>query len=91
MTSLDDVFEQMQVFQRTLLEFNDEVRASAASLGKSHDALTGLWQDQAASRYQRAYEPLAESLNNFIRVDAPRFEHFLEIKVRQLERYLHGA
>jgi hypothetical protein len=91
MSSLDEVFEQLRLFQRALLEFNQEVGTSAAALAKSHDELTGLWRDEAALRYQQAYEPLAHSLDDYLRAGAPRFEHFLDNKVRQLERYLHGA
>ena len=91
MNSLDDVFEQLQYFQRALLEFDEEVRASAESLRKTHDELCGLWQDEAASRYRRAYESLAQPLDHYLRADAPRFERFLEVKVRQLDQYMQGA
>jgi predicted metal-dependent hydrolase len=91
MTSLDDVFEQMRLFQQALAEFNEEVRVSAESLGKAHDEVSGLWRDAAAARYQQAYEPLAHSLDEYLRAGAPQFERFIETKVRQLERYLHGA
>jgi hypothetical protein len=30
-------------------------------------------------------------LDQYVRGEAPRFENFLEAKVRQLERYLHGG
>jgi hypothetical protein len=87
-SSLDEVYEQMRLFQRSLTGFNEEVRDSAASLAKSHEDVCGLWQDEAAQRYRQAYEPLAHSLDQYLRADAPRFERFMESKVRQLERYL---
>ncbi len=90
MSSLDEVHEQMRVFQRTLAEFNEEIRISASALAKSHETVCALWQDEAALRYRQAYEPLAQSLNEYLRAGAPRFEGFLESKVRQLERYLQG-
>jgi len=91
MNSLDDVYDQMRLFQRALLEFNEEIRTSAQALAKSHDDLCGLWRDQAALHYRQLYEPLADSLHQYLQGDAPRFERFMENKVRQLERYLNGA
>ena len=91
MSSLDDVFEQMRQFQRALIEFNQEMQASTTSLAKSHQDVCGIWQDEAAKRYRQTYDPLAHSLDEYLRTDAPRFENFLEKKVRQLERYLHGS
>jgi len=91
MSSLDDVFEQMRLFRKALLEFNEEVRGSAAGLAKAHDEVGGLGRDEAASRYRQAYEPLAQSLDTYLRDGAPRFERFLENKIGQLERYLNGG
>jgi uncharacterized protein YukE len=90
MSSLDEVFDQMRAFQQSLKEFNDTLRFSASSLAKTHEEVSGLWRDTAAAKYQLSYQPLAESLENYIRSDAPRFERFLENKVRQLEHYLTG-
>jgi predicted metal-dependent hydrolase len=91
MSSLDEVFEQMHLFQRALVEFNGEIRVSAAALAKSHEEVCGRWRDEAALRYRQTYEPLAQSLDDYLRGGAPRFENFLERKVRQLERYLNGT
>lgn len=90
MSSLDEVYEQMRLFQRALIEFNTELRASATTLAKSHENVCGLWMDEAALRYRQAYEPLAHSLDEYLRGGAPRFEKFLESKVVQLERYLQS-
>lgn len=91
MSSLDEVFDQMRLFQRALQEFNAEVRASAAALNKSHEEVSALWRDEASLRYRQAYEPLAQSLDQYLQNSAPRFENFLDSKVRQLSRYLHEA
>jgi hypothetical protein len=91
MTSLDDVFEQMRLFQQALREFNEEVSASAGSLQRTHEQASAVWRDEAAVRYERTYAPLQESLNSYLRVEAPRLERFIETKVQQLERYLNGA
>jgi hypothetical protein len=91
MTSLDDVFEQMRFFSKALREFNEELRASASALSQAHDQTRGLWVDEAARNYLRVYEPLAQSLDEYLRGPAPRFEQFLDNKVRQLEQYLNGG
>lgn len=91
MNSLDDVFEQMRLFHQALREFDRELQQSATSLARAHEDLSGLWADAAADHYQQTYQPLAESLNTYLQTRAPRFERFLENKVRQLEQYLNGA
>jgi hypothetical protein len=88
-SSLDEVYEQMRLFQRTLTEFNAEIRASIAALSKAHENVCSIWQDEAALRYRAAYEPLAQSLDVYLRANAPRFEKFMESKIGQLERYLN--
>ncbi len=91
MTSLDDVYEQMRLFDQALEDFNVELRTAASALEKLHDEARGLWKDEAGAAYQRAYEPLAEIMDGYLKTDAPRLEGFLEKKIRQLEQYLHGA
>jgi uncharacterized protein YukE len=89
--SLDDVYEQMRLFERALVEFNQEIHASTAALEESHQEVYALWRDEAAQRYLQTYEPLAKSLEDYLRGSAPRFERFLENKLGHLERYLHGG
>jgi len=91
MSSLDDVYEQMRLFQRALGEFNEEIHASTQALSDAHRQVCALWSDEAAQRYRQTYEPLAQSLDNYLQTQAPRFEKFLERKAGQLERYLHGS
>jgi hypothetical protein len=90
MTTLDDVFEQMQIFERALVEFNEALRLSAQDMRKSDEEIRALWLDKAAVQYRRIYEPLANSLDLYLRIDVPRFEAFLQAKVRQLDIFLHG-
>lgn len=90
MSSLDEVYEQMRVFQRTLTEFNAEIRASATALSEAHDSICHIWKDEPALRYRAAYEPLAHSLDQYLTAQAPRFEKFMESKIRRLEQYLQG-
>ena len=91
MSSLDEVFEQMRLFDQALREFNTELRASQSALRRAHEQTTSLWKDAAAVRYLQVYEPLAQSLDEYLRAGAPRFEQFLQAKVAQLEQYLNGA
>lgn len=91
MSSLDEVFEQMRLFDHALREFNAELRASSTALTRAHEQTTSLWKDAAALRYLQVYDPLAQSLDEYLRAAAPRFEQFLQAKVSQLEQYLNGA
>jgi hypothetical protein len=90
MSNLNDTFEQLQVFLRSLREFNEAIRLSAAELAESDEQITALWDDDAAVRYRGVYDPLAESLRSYLAADASRFEHFIETKVTQFDDFLHG-
>ncbi len=90
MSSLDEVFEQMRLFDQALREFNSELRASSTALALAHEQTTSLWKDAAAVRYLQAYEPLHRSLEEYLKGGAPRFEQFLQARVSQLEQYLNG-
>ncbi|HEY4214689.1 MAG TPA: hypothetical protein VGM84_24645 [Steroidobacteraceae bacterium] len=90
MSSLDEVHEQMRLFDQALREFNSELRASSITLSLAHEQTTSLWKDAAAVRYVQAYEPLRQSLDEYLKGAAPRFEQFLQAKVSQLEQYLNG-
>lgn len=91
MSSLNDVFDQMRAFERALVEFNQEIHISATALAQSHQKVSALWRDDAAQRYQQTYQPLAQSLDGYLRGGAPQFESFLETKLRQLEHYLRES
>jgi hypothetical protein len=91
MTNLDEVFEQMRFFDRALKDFNEEMRASSQALTKLDADTRALWRDEAARQYGQAYDPLAGMMDSYLKNDAPRFERFLDKKLHQLERYLHGV
>lgn len=89
--TLDDTFEYLRAFGQALAAFNQELMASANDLHKSDEQIGALWRDEGSKPYRQQYEPLSESLDRYLRSDAPRFEHFMEMKIRQLSMYLHGS
>lgn len=91
MSSLDEVFERMRIFDQALREFNGALSASSSALTRAHEQTLSLWNDAAAVRYRQVYEPLAQSMDDYLKAAAPRFEHFLQAKLSQLEQYLNGA
>jgi len=91
MSSLDEVFEQLKLFSRALADFNEQLRGSTTALTASHDQVRALWNDEASRQYMLVYGPLSESLDEYLRGPAPRFEQFLGSKLHQLEQYLHGG
>jgi hypothetical protein len=88
--TLNDTHEQLCAFDRALSEFNEMLGASTADLRKSDARIAALWRDTGSDTYRRTYDPLAESLDRYLRSDAPRFEHFIKTKIRQLGIFLHG-
>lgn len=91
MDSLDETYERLRYFHGALLEFNEALRASLAELRDYHATIDALWTDEAARAYHKVYEPLADVIDRYVVHEAPRFEDFIDTKVRQLDDYLHRA
>lgn len=90
MSTLDDTYDRLRHFLGALREFDDSLRVSLAEVRNRDAALDAQWQDEAARAYRRIFEPLAEVTEQYIMQDAPRFEDFIDQKIRQLDDFLHG-
>lgn len=90
MNSLDDVRDSMQTFIHAFRAFNQDLESSLAMLRERHDAISGLWTDEAARRYQQEFGPFEETLRRYSTHEGPRLQQYIEEKLRLLERYLHG-
>jgi uncharacterized protein YukE len=90
MTTLDETYDAIAHFARSLAEFNEALRTSAAELADRHGVLEGVWSDNAARSYAQLYEPLNTALQHYLAHEAPRMEDFIQAKVRILDAYLHG-
>jgi hypothetical protein len=91
MTSMDDVYERMQIFARELAEFQDALTDSLADLRRCHEAIDSLWQDEARRHYDALYGPLRDMLERYLRHQVPAYQTFLREKLRALEGYLFGS
>jgi uncharacterized protein YukE len=91
MSSLNETFDSLAQFSQALNEFNEAMKASHAEVADKHEALKGIWDDQAAHEYEKVYEPVEATLTEYVNHTAPRLEEFLQTKLRMLDTYLNGS
>jgi uncharacterized protein YukE len=88
--SMDDQYQQMQIFARTLSDFNEHLGASVNDLQRNHDNVSPLWRDQMRREYDAVWGPFEEKMKHYLEREAPNYEDFLDIKLKALKRYLEG-
>lgn len=91
MTSLDQTLEHLRHFDAQLRRFNEALRASYREVSERHQEIEGLWRDESARTYHKAFDDFDRRLAEYLTRHAPRFEEFLGQRVRQLDAYLHGG
>jgi hypothetical protein len=89
--SMDDQYQHMVTFYRALVEFDNHLAASLRDLEEHHEAIDTLWNDDARLDYNRDWEPLHDRITDYLQIDSPRYQSFLEMKLKYLERYLRGG
>jgi len=89
--SMDEQYEQMIHFTRSLEQFNERLNASLRELESKHESVAPLWQDATRKEYDMEWNPLHERLVTYARVESNRYVEFLRTKTRLLERYLRGG
>lgn len=89
--SMDDQYEQMIRFTRSLEQFNEKLNNSIRDLEEKHSIVAPLWQDEMRKNYDLEWQPLHERMVNYARVESQRYIEFLRTKARLLERYLRGG
>jgi uncharacterized protein YukE len=88
--SLDDTFRQMQKFHSSLSRFNDLLLASMRELQANHDKVSPFWQDEMRREYDSQWQEFDEMIKQYLSRTAPNYVQFLDAKLRDLGKYLHG-
>lgn len=88
--NLDETWEALQVFQKELHAFNEQLRADHAELQRRHENIDSVWRDALRRDYDRAIEELDAQVKAYSGGRSERLERFMEIKIAQLRNYLHG-
>jgi hypothetical protein len=89
--SLDVTFDALTQFGRQLEIFDAALRASYHELRECHDAVDGLWRDEARRTYDRSMADLESRLSAYLGGECERYEEFIRQKLRQLDAYLNGG
>lgn len=89
--SMDEQYEQMTAFRNALIDFNERLRGSVEDLRRHDEAVSPHWQDQMRREYDVQWQPLDAAMKGYVEREGPGFVEFLSIKLRALERYLHGG
>jgi uncharacterized protein YukE len=88
---MDETYTQMRRFERTLREFNENLKASIKELEAQHDHVSPHWQDEMRKQYDAVWKPFKETMKHYVRSEGPGYVEFLNIKIHALRRYLQGG
>lgn len=88
--SLDETHEALSAFRLELERFNDLLRVSQAELRERHEEIDALWQDNLRRNYDIAIGELERNVSDYDSCRSEMFEEFIQRKLNQLQRYLHG-
>jgi len=89
--SLDDTYQALHSFSRTLEDFDSTLRADRNELAKLHGDIDGLWRDSFRNKFDLAMEDLQREFDTYTQSQSEQFEVFIRAKVAQLGQYLHGG
>ena len=90
MSSMDDVFERMIAFREALRTFSEHLDDSLSEISRHHDHIDAMWNDSTRRRYDEAWTPLEESIDEFVKHSCPNYLEFLDQKLAALHDYLNG-
>jgi uncharacterized protein YukE len=88
---MDEQYEQMQVFQKALIAFNEHLHSSLAELQAQHDNISPHWQDEMRKYYDAIWGPFQETMKHYVVSEGPGYAEFLTIKLHAIRRYLQGG
>jgi hypothetical protein len=89
--SMDDIHDRAQALERGLEQFIARLKTSFLDVERSHQAVTPLWDDSMSRDYQRSWQPLEESMKDFIQRVSPQYVDTLLERLRHLKAYLYGS
>ncbi len=87
---MNEQYEQLLIFRKQLIRFNEALKLSMIDLQKSHDYVDRWWRDDMRKAYDRQWEPLKEVMDRYINHEGRSYVEFLSIKIHKLEQYLRG-
>ena len=87
---MDDQYEQLQLFYREIITFNQMLRASMRDMAQCHDVVDGLWRDEFRKQYDAEWDSYKQTIQRYVERGSFSYEQFLTEQVRDLENYLFG-
>lgn len=89
--SMDDTFREMKNFHQELRRFNDMMKVSMNDLQQKHDYVNPHWQDEMRKEYDARWREFDEMMKRYLRQEGPRYDQFLDSKLRHLAQYLRSG
>jgi uncharacterized protein YukE len=89
--SMDDTFREMKNFHQELRQFNDLMKVSMNDLQQKHDRVDPYWQDEMRKEYDYKWREFDEMMKRYLSNDGPKYDQFLDSKLRHLSQYLRSG
>lgn len=87
---MDDVYSTMNIFEKELEEFNNNLKSSFDDLQHNHDIVSPIWDDSMRKEYDSKWLSLEEKINQYISIEGNNYVEILIEKIESIKGYLYG-
>jgi hypothetical protein len=88
--SMDDQFRELELFERELDRFNQNLAGYWQDVEAKFDDVSPLWQDEYRREHDLVWDSLQTEMKRYLNQQSPRYMEFLHSKLQALSRYLRG-
>ncbi len=87
---MDDVYNTMNIFEKELEEFNNNLKTSFDDVQNHHQIVSPLWDDSMRKEYDSIWLSLEEKINQYISIEGGNYVEVLIEKIEAIKGYLYG-
>jgi hypothetical protein len=87
---MDDVYSTMNIFEKELEEFNNNLKSSFDDLQYNHDIVSPIWDDSMRKEYDSKWLSLEEKIDQYISIEGNNYVEVLIEKIEAIKGYLYG-
>lgn len=81
----------MTEFRHAMTEFHNSLRRMDSALADAEGDIKAVWNDAAFREFQRLRAPFEGNLSIYLAKDAPKFDAFINSRLKLLQKYLAGG
>ena len=88
--SMDQVLPAVNDFRKVLSDFNNRFKETLRDLEEADARAAPHWSDVGKEEYDGRWHPLKNTVETYLRVEAPAYEHFLDEQYHLIRQFIYG-